>query len=259
MAFLMLLHEKMRLQRRQNKLTLKQLRMGNKIDRIKRNIEKKQKYYQKLEQNLENQAKRMTNDASIFFRNMFGLGVQNNFNPYGYMYGGGGNISAAINVAQQWNGKDPYTGQDVTCLGENGKAWLVQYMQGRLGPKYENGAPVSGAYQDADGNAVTEEQYAALKKLGQYCNSQVSMYQAECSDMTTNYSNNVSIWLEAQKEVLNAEQDMVLDALQDEENDYEMEKTSIETELEYIKERKQALESALTEGVKDSAPKFGLG
>jgi hypothetical protein len=52
---------------------------------------------------------------------------------------------------------------------------------------------------------------------------------------------------------------MELDALQDEENDYEMEKTSIETELEYIKERKQALESALTEGVKDSAPKFGLG
>ncbi len=236
--------------------------MGNKIDRIKRNIEKKQKYYQKLESSLENQAKRMTEDASIYFRNMFGLGVQNTFNPYAYAQNGGGCLSAAFNIAQQWDGKThPYTGKEIEGLGDKGKELLIAYMQGIIQPKYDDkGNAIQGQYENSQTkDPVTAQQYEALKTMSQYCNSQVSNVQAQCQDLSTNYSKNVSIWLEAQKEVLNAQQDMELDALQDEENDYEMEKTSIETELEYIKERKQALESALTEGVKDSAPKFGLG
>lgn len=269
MAFLMLLHEKMRLQRRYNKLTLKQLRMGNKIDRIKRNIEKKQKYYQKLEANIDNMAKRWQNNANLYINNMFGIGT-NGWNPSGLFSGYGvGNYltrSAIDNISNILGSNDPNSdaGKLKGDLGNLSQEQIVQILQsGGLNTFKEEGKDENGKlYKSAAFSSIgkiTEKQYSALYKLGTSCGQFAQQDRMYAQQYQTDYTNNISIWVEAQKEQLNAEQDMVLDALQDQENDYEMEKTSIETELEYIKERKQALESALAEGVKDSAPKFGLG
>ena len=261
MAFLMLLHEKMRLQRRQNKLTLKQLRMGNKIDRIKRNIEKKQKYYQKLEQNLEKQAKMFQDNANMFISNKFGIGCQTGFDPTSlFSTGISGMTGAAWQFIQGWNGKNPYNGNDITfsqgamsACNNKPQDLLQAWITGGFTPNSD------GKTYTYNGQTITEADIQQLNTVKQYSSYVSQQNQMYAQNMKTEYQQGVSIWLEAQKEQLNYEQDMVLDALQDEENDYEMEKTSIETELEYIKERKQAIESALAEGVKDSAPKFGLG
>lgn len=73
MAFLLLLHEKMRLKRQVNKLTLKQLRYGNRLDRMTKNISRVQKMYSSKMTQLEKQAQMMQSQASVFFRNQMGL------------------------------------------------------------------------------------------------------------------------------------------------------------------------------------------
>ena len=89
MAFLLLLHEKMRLKRQVNKLTLKQLRYGNRLDRMTKNISRVQKMYSSKMTQLEKQAQMMQSQASVFFRNQMGLGMDNQaFNPWN-MSGGG--------------------------------------------------------------------------------------------------------------------------------------------------------------------------
>ena len=89
MAFLLLLHEKMRLKRQVNKLTLKQLRYGNRLDRMTKNISRVQKMYSSKMTQLEKQAQMMQSQASVFFRNQMGLGMENQaFNPWN-MSGGG--------------------------------------------------------------------------------------------------------------------------------------------------------------------------
>ena len=65
----MLLHEKMRLQRKQTKLTLKQLRNGNMLSRMESKIKRREKYYSKLEKQLETQANAMKNSMKITLSN----------------------------------------------------------------------------------------------------------------------------------------------------------------------------------------------
>ena len=85
MAFLLLLHQKMKLQRKENALTLKQLRFSSKVDRMQKKVDKRQKYYDKLKKQLERQANYYKNNANIFFSQMAGLGTNsiNLANPYG--------------------------------------------------------------------------------------------------------------------------------------------------------------------------------
>ena len=103
MAFFMLLHEKMRLQRKVNKLTYKQLRASNKKERITKNIERLQKYYSKKSDNLQKQAQIMQSQASVFFNNMMGVGAQNQmFNPFCYQSGSAGMTTAAAQIMSGW-------------------------------------------------------------------------------------------------------------------------------------------------------------
>jgi hypothetical protein len=50
-----------------------------------------------------------------------------------------------------------------------------------------------------------------------------------------------------------------MDLLAEEQSDMEAEKTSIETQIQLAKDRKDAIQSALDSEIKDAAPKFGLG
>ena len=82
--------------------------------------------------------------------------------------------------------------------------------------------------------------------------------QQYTTQMKTNYENNVSIWLEAQQEQLEAQKEWEMDMLAEEQADLEAEKTSVETQLELIKQEKQNIEQMLGQAIQDSAPKFGL-
>ncbi len=245
-AFLMLLHESMRLGRQMNKLTLRQLRNGNLLSRIKNKITKRQKYYSRLEKNLETQANMMKNSMKMYFSNMMGLGA-NSFNPYNPY----GNIAAAWNIASSWT-KSPIDGvtYDPKQLEALMKGNLFRVKDG------ENYVFKDGAGKIVDG--MTDDKFQVLEKLQSYANQGVQQMQYQCQQYQQNYENNISIWLDYQRQQLDAQQEYEMDMLAEEENDYEMEKTSIEAEMELIKERKETIKQQLGEAAKDSAPKFGL-
>lgn len=263
MAFLLLLHEKMRLKRQVNKLTLKQCRYGSRLDRMTKNIERVQKMYAKKQSYLQKQAQIMQSQATVFFQNMMGVGAQNQmFNPSCYQYGTAGMTTAAAQIMANWQGGNKWTDNDKVEheLGSDRAQALWQaYMSGQLVPeKDSNGNVVSGSYT-LNGEKVAPEEYAALQNAMQMANAQVQQRQMYAQSMSTQYQNNVSIWLEAQEAQLEAEQDEALAPLEAEQTDMELEKESVETQLAYAKERLQAIEQACSEGIKDSAPKFGLG
>ena len=261
MAFLLLLHEKMRLKRQVNKLTLKQCKYGSRLDRMTKNIARVQKMYSSRMTQLEKQAQMMQSQASVFFQNQMGLGLQNQaFNPWNM--GGGGITSFVLNQmgGMLASGKIP-SGKDTTY-----PAMDQAKFQEMLQDYYAGGL---GQYKDAEGNAqegkfgtngqFTKDEVTAFKMAMQAAQQNQSQAQMMCQQMTSNYQNNVSIWLEAAKAQLEAEQDAALAPLEAEQTDMELEKESTETQLAYAKERLQALEQACSEGIKDSAPKFGLG
>lgn len=224
MAFLLLLHEKMRLKRQVNKLTLKQLRYGNRLDRMTKNISRVQKMYSSKMTQLEKQAQMMQSQASVFFRNQMGLGMENQaFNPWN-MSGGG----------------------------------ITSFVLNQMG-----GMLASGQIpKDKDNKFPAMDQVKFQEMLQDYYTSGLGQYKQAnmmCQQMSQNYQNNVSIWLEAAKEQLEAEQDAALAPLEMEQTDMELEKESVETQLAYAKERLQSIEQACSEETKNAAPKFGLG
>ena len=126
-----------------------------------------------------------------------------------------------------------------------------------------------GQYKDADGNPqegkygsngqFTQDEVTAFKMAMQAAQQNQSQANMMCQQMSQNYQNNVSFWLEAAKEQLEAEQDAALAPLEMEQTDMELEKESVETQLAYAKERLQSIEQACSEETKNAAPKFGLG
>ena len=210
-------------------------------------IKKREKYYSKLEKQLETQANAMKNSAQMYFNNMAGLGT-NSVNLGNYM----GTSAAALQMMEQWNGKNPLDATK-TLTPEEQKA-LALYMQGAFSYDSE-----SGVYKASDGTTVSKEDYnGKYQKLASVANTQVSQMQQYASNCKLNYENNVSIWLQAAKEELEAQQEWEMDLLAEEQADYEAEKEGIAAELELVKQRKEAIEQELGSSIKDAAPKFGL-
>lgn len=257
MAFLLLLHEKMRLKRQVNKLTLKQLRYGNRLDRMTKNISRVQKMYSSKMTQLEKQAQMMQSQASVFFRNQMGLGMENQaFNPWNMS--GGGITSFVLNQM----GGMLASGQIPKDKDNKFPAMDQVKFQEMLQDYYTSGL---GQYKDADGGKYgsngqfTQDEVTAFKMAMQAAQQNQSQANMMCQQMSQNYQNNVSIWLEAAKEQLEAEQDAALAPLEMEQTDMELEKESVETQLAYAKERLQSIEQACSEETKNAAPKFGLG
>ena len=254
MAFLLLLHEKMRLKRQVNKLTLKQLRYGNRLDRMTKNISRVQKMYSSKMTQLEKQAQMMQSQASVFFRNQMGLGMDNQaFNPWNMS--GGGITSFVLNQM----GGMLASGQIPKDKDNKFPAMDQAKFQEMLQDYYTSGL---GQYKDADGNPqegkygsngqFTQDEVTAFKMAMQAAQQNQSQANMMCQQMSQNYQNNVSIWLEA-------EQDAALAPLEAEQTDMELDKESVETQLAYAKERLQSIEQACSEETKNAAPKFGLG
>ncbi|DAA82298.1 TPA: hypothetical protein CPT90_08590 [Candidatus Gastranaerophilales bacterium HUM_3] len=210
---------------------------------------------------LEKQAQMMQSQASVFFRNQMGLGMDNQaFNPWNMS--GGGITSFVLNQM----GGMLASGQIPKDKDNKFPAMDQAKFQEMLQDYYTSGL---GQYKDADGNPqegkygsngqFTQDEVTAFKMAMQAAQQNQSQANMMCQQMSQNYQNNVSIWLEAAKEQLEAEQDAALAPLEMEQTDMELEKESVETQLAYAKERLQSIEQACSEETKNAAPKFGLG
>ena len=262
MAFLLLLHEKMRLKRQVNKLTLKQTQYGSRLDRMTKNIARVQKMYSSKESQIQNQARMLQSAFTAQLQNAWGLGAQNQmFNP---MYGGvttfvANQIGSLLSGGVPTGEKDSNGKQVKYSPGEaKSQQMMNEYMSGTLKQATnEDGTAIKGKY-GANGD-IDEKDYKAFMMALNQANTNQSNAQMMCQQMSSTYQQNISVWTEAQMAQLHAEQDAALAPLEAEQTDMELEKESIETQLAYAKERLQTIEQACSEGIKDSAPKFGLG
>ena len=267
MAFLMLLHEKMRLQRKVNKLTLRELKMSSRKERITKNISRVQKMYSSKMSQLEKQASILQKQFTVGIQNSMGLGTQNQmFNPYG----GGGITSFVANQLGNFlsNGGQPITdakGNTIADFNKDGRIqqMMQDYYSGGFKPVYDKEGDTSASnikeYEGLSGNKYTKDEYACFQRALNAAQQQQSQAQMMCQQMSSNYESNISVWLEAQKAQLEAEQDMALAPLEAEETDMDLEKESCEAQLADAKARLESIKQACSEGIKDSAPSFGLG
>lgn len=270
MAFLMLLHEKMRLQRKVNKLTLRELKMSSRKERITKNISRVQKMYSSKMTQLEKQASILQKQFTVGIQNSMGLGTQNQmFNPYG---GGGITSFVANQIGNMLShggqpiplGKDA-SGKDKTVSFSNQRIqeMMQDYYSGGFKPVYDKEGDTSTSnikeYEGLSGNKYTKDEYACFQRALNAAQQQQTQAQMMCQQMSSNYESNISVWLEAQKAQLEAEQDMALAPLEAEETDMDLEKESCEAQLADAKARLESIKQACSEGIKDSAPSFGLG
>ena len=260
MAFLMLLHEKMRLQRKVNKLTLQELRLSSRKERITKKLSRMQKMYSSRMTQLENQARMAQSQFSVWAQNASGLGT-NGINPYNF--GAGGGITAFIlQGLSQWatKGTTDNNGNEIVS-SDKAAAMLEAFRNGGFQQNVDDdGKLIPGAeYKDINGQTYSAQEYQAFQAAYNGVQQMQGMRQMQVQQMSSQYQNNVSIWLEAQKAQLEAEQDAVLAPLEAEETDMDLEKESCEAQLADAKARLESIKQACSEGIKDSAPTFGLG
>ena len=269
MAFLLLLHQKMRLQRKQNQLTLKQLRFTSLVERMQKKVDKREKYYAKLEKQLERQANYYKNNANMFFSQQMGLGTNsvNLGNPYG-ANGATMGILQSMSQSQMEQVLKQCSGGQLDFSNFSDTAWsLIKNggIQTRVGENGKteyidwNGSPIDESKLSKTGSGVDAAAVnRAASLMQQMAQMQVSNMQTQMSQMKSNYENNVSIWLEAQQEQLEAQKEWEMDLLAEEQADLEADKTSVEAQLELVKQEKQSIEQALGQAIQEAAPKFGL-
>lgn len=275
MAFLLLLHEKMRLQRKVNKLTLRQTQMSGRKERISKNISKVQKMYSNKMTMLEKSAQMWSSQFKNSILNQAGLGAQNQmFNPMG----GYGITSFVANQMGQIlanGGKGLSMGKDADGNPKinnhfiDDKTLFNKMMQdqyaGGLKAVYEKdsaGNDITSKikeYTGASGNTYKIEDYQCFQAALQQAQNNQSQAQFMCQQMSSQYESNVSIWLEAQKAQLEEEQNAALLPLEAQETEIDLDNTAIETELQYARERLKNIEQACSQEIQSSAPKFGLG
>lgn len=260
MAFLMLLHEKMRLQRKVNKLTLQELRLSSRKERITKNISRVQKMYSSKMSQLEKQAQMMQSQFTVWAQNASGLGSYG-LNPYNYQ-GGGGVSQFILQGLSQWatQGTSDNSGNQIVT-SDRAAAMLEAFRNGGFQPNLDadNKQVKDAEYKDINGNTYTAQEYQAFQSAYNSVQQMQGFRQMQVQQMSSQYQNNVSIWLEAQKSQLEAEQDEALAPLEEKETEMDLDKESCEAQLADAKARLESIKQACSEGIKDSAPTFGLG
>ena len=126
--------------------------------------------------------------------------------------------------------------------------------------KYAEGA------QDLQGNALqdwiknNQESYQAEVSRANLENSQIQQ-QRQAQDymfnaMQSNFQDEVSIWVEVEKQRLEDEEQMALAPLEEEDTQIDLEQASNEAQLSYAQSRLDAIQQALDSRAQE-APKFG--
>ena len=268
MAFLLLLHQQMKLQREENRLSLESIRFTNKVNRMEKKVQKRQKYFDKLKKQLDRQATYYKNNANMFFSNAMGLGVNsvNPANPYG-TNGATMQILAGLN-ADSINQICGLKEGDKGYISDPNIVKAIQSGCAQVAVKEikfndDKTIPEGALYNTITGevysqNADAQSLGGVYQKVQQFAQMQVSNMQTQMSQMKTNYENNVSIWLEAQQEQLEAQEEWEMDLLAEEQADMEAEQQMVENRLKRIQAQKDSLKQSLDKAIQDSAPKFGL-
>ena len=261
MAMLLAMFQKMRLVREKNQLVLEQTQYSSKLSRLEKNIERKQKYYTSLFAQIDSQAKMMESQAKVMFQGMWNLGG-GSVDPYNYS-GMNGFIE---NGMHQLLSKGIVLGKD-----EDGNPLDPETMDNdtlRAMLQFYNTNGQLPTYKDADGNIRCgsedgenwgEQEYKLFTAAMSMAKSEQQRAQYNCNQMTQQYANNVSIWVEAQKAQLEAEQDAVLEPLNYEQTMLELDKDLKEQRLTRINAEIEKYESLCKEETQKSAPSFGLG
>ena len=270
MAMLLAMYQKMRLIREKNEETYKLAKYSSKVDRVSKNIANVQKRYTSLFANLDAQAKQMQSNAKIMFQNMFGLGMANSGSYLDPSSFSGLNGFITTKMGQMLTQSFEYKSGDETktfdgLTNDEYQAMLTEYMQngGFIPETEENENGTKVAKRDDDGNIEyknwSAEQVAFFNQAMYSAKMQQQQAQMACSNMSQQYDTNVSVWLEAAKAQLEAEQDAALEPLNYQQTMWELEKAQAEERLARIKADLEAYTQLCSEEAKEAAPKFGLG
>ena len=258
MAFLLLLHEKMRLQRKVNKLTLRQLQLSSRKERITNNISKVQKMYASKQTQLEKSAQLWQSQMKNSIYNSMGLGMQNQmFNPMG-----GGITSFVANMMGSMlhnGGKDIPLGDNKTISSFSQQQYqemMTDYMTTGLKESLNDEQQGTGKYGN---NGYSKDQVTAFMKAMQMAQAQQQQAQFYAQQMSSQYESNISVSLQAAHPQLEEEQNAALLPLEAEETEIEADNTTCEAQLADAKARLESIKQACSEGIKESAPTFGLG
>ena len=259
MALLLAMYQKMRLIREKNQVTLDLTKYSGKLDRVTKNIERVQKRYTSLFAQLDQQAKRMESDAKVALQNMVGLGA-NCVNPNnlmgmnGFVYGivgnmmtaGGYKYKEADGTEKELKEMDPARVQ----------AMMDEYMaNGKFLPKLDaDNKPIQNEYQ----NGWLPAEVAAFTYAMRVAQTQQQQAQMFVQQGSATVGNNVSIWLDAQKAQLEAQQDAELEPLNYQETMWELEKTQADNKLKRINANLETYEQLVSQESEKSAPTFGL-
>lgn len=272
MALLLAMYQKMKLIREKNQATFELTKFSSKVDRVSKNIEKVQKRYTSLFANLDAQAKQMQSNAKIMFQNMYGLGM-GNYGNYIDPSSFSGMNGFVTGLMQKWlspesgtisanDGKGGTVDVPFASDGTTFAAMMQEYMaNGGFLPKEADEKDANGNTQYLKGEYqnYSKEQVAYFMYAMQNAKLQQQQAQMACSNMSQQYDTNVSVWLEAAKAQLEAEQDAALEPLNYQQTMWELEKEQAEQRLTRIKAELESYTQLCSEEAKESAPKFGLG
>lgn len=262
MALLLAMYQKLRLIRQKNQLTLDLTKYSSKLDRVTKNIERVNKRYTSLFAQLDSQAKMMQSNATVMFQNMAGLGTNSvNLNNYsgmnGFVYG---------TMQQMFNSPFKYKDNNDTTqelpLGQDlFKRMYTEYMSngGRFLPELD--ADKKQVYDEQNNPKYKNFSYLevqAFTQAQQAASMQQQQAQMWVQNANQNYGNNVSIWLEAAKAQLEAEQDAALEPLSYEETMMELEKTQTDAKLKRVNEQIETYDQLVQQESEKTAPTFGL-
>ena len=235
MAFLLLLHQKMSLQRKVNKLTLAQTSIGTRKERISKRIEKVQKAYAKKQSKLDAQAKLMTSQSNNWISQQM-MAMQNQYQTTTAMQALLGNNTEYANLYK--------TMEEAYKKGEDSQAYKDAKVAWENAQKSE---AFKNAYQQAQLQATEYNNQISVQR---------QMQQQMMNAYSTNFNDQVSIWLEAEKQKLEDQEQLALAPLEDEDTQIDLEQASNEAQLSYAQSRLDAIKQALDSRAQE-APKFG--
>ena len=280
MALLLAMYQKMRLIREKNQVTLDLTKYSSKLDRVTKNIERVQKRYTSLFAQLEQQAKMMQSNATMMFQNMAGLGINctspmNYTGLNGFIYQNAAN--ALIQGAAENNGYKiydrpteaggkPTLNRTIHLTQEEFEAMWAEFSQNNgFVPARDEDGQIKYEIDEATNkkiptyeNGWTADQVAAFNWAKQAAQMQQQQAQMWVQNANQQYGNNVSIWLEAAKAQLEAEQDAALEPLSYQETMWELEKTQADNKLKRINSQLESYDQLVSSESEKTAPTFGL-
>lgn len=294
MALLLAMYQKMKLIRQINEDTLKLTRITSKIDRVEKNIKKTQERFTSLFAQIDKQAEMMKSNATVIFQNMSGLGMNNfanSINPYGFNGMNGFIMQKANQFLEQgpgmpysykdgdetitdywklkpgvlqtmWNHYNNHGGNFVPDTVKNEKDETVTAYRDPAETLYgiptDKGGTAGDKIPVYENGAFTQEDVNLFKYALQQAQMAQQQTQMWVQNATTQYGSNVSIWQEAAKAQLEAQQDAAIEPLNYEDTMLQLEKEHLDTRLQRLRKEKESYDTLVGEEAENMAPTFGL-